>query len=190
MDYINQHWLTSQTLAGLIHFTTATIGLILGLGILFLKPGSKSHKISGYIFIPILLTVNISVLFVHEMGMTFGPFHFLIPFSLYFLFLGIKPLLTKMTGQKKLKTHIRGMVGAALGLWAAFCAEIVARTPAISKFLLSFGDNTFWVGTIEGFIFVFIFIIIIKKVNKKQFERLGLTPQPASAQIPLRGNCK
>lgn len=175
MDYINQYWLTSQTLAGLIHFTTATIGLILGLGILFLKPGSKIHKISGYIFIPILLTVNISVLFVHEMGMAFGPFHFLIPFSLYFLFLGIKPFLTKMTGQEKPKTHIRGMVGAALGLWAAFCAEIVARTPIISEFLFSFSEDTFWVGTIEGFIFVLIFIFLIKKVNNIQFKRIGLT---------------
>ena len=155
MNYIHQYWLVSQTFTGLIHFTTATIGLILGLGILFLKPGSKIHKITGYIFIPILLTVNISAFFVHEMGMTFGPFHYLIPFSLNFLFLGVKPFLTKMTGQQRLKTHIRGMVGAALGLWAACCAEIVARTPTISKFLLSFSDNTFWVGTIEGFVFVF-----------------------------------
>lgn len=174
MEYLNQHWLTSQTIAGLIHFITATIGLILGLGILFLKPGSKIHKISGYIFIPILLTVNISVLFVHEMGMTFGPFHFIIPFSLYFLFLGVKPFLFKMTGQQKIKTHIRGMVGAALGLWAAFCAELVARTPSLSKFLFSFGDNTFWISTIEGFVFVLIFIFIIKKVNKIQYKRLGL----------------
>jgi uncharacterized membrane protein len=175
MEYLNQHWMTSQTLAGIIHFVTAIIGLILGLGILFLKPGSKTHKKFGYIFIPILLAVNISALFVHEMATTFGPFHLLIPFSLYFLFLGIKPFLTKMTGQQKLKTHIRGMVGAALGLWAAFCAEIVARTPSISQFLLSFSNNKFWVGTIEGFIFVLIFILIIKKVNKIQFERLGLT---------------
>lgn len=175
MNQINQYWLTSHTLAGLIHFTSATIGLILGLGILFLKPGSNIHKISGYIFIPILVSVNISALFVHEMGMIFGPFHFLIPFSLYFLFLGIKPFIKKMTGEQKLKTHIRGMVGAALGLWAAFCAELVARTPTISKFLLSFSDNTFLVGTIEGFVFVFIFILLIKKVTKKQFKRMGLT---------------
>jgi uncharacterized membrane protein len=174
MEYLHQHWLTSQTITGLIHFITATLGLVLGLGILVLKPGSKIHKISGYIFIPILLTVNISGLFVHEMGMFFGPFHFIIPFSLYFLFLGVKPFLFKMTGKQKLKTHIRGMVGVALGLWAAFCAELVARTPSLSKFLFSFGDNTFWISTIEGFAFVLIFIFIIKKVNNIQFKRLGL----------------
>ena len=79
-----------------------------------------------------------------------------------------------MKGQQKLKTHIRGMVGAALGLWAAFFAELVARTPTLSRFLFSFGDNTFWISTIEGFVFVFIFIFIIKKVNKLQFKRLGI----------------
>ena len=175
MDYINQHWLTSNTIFGLTHFITATIGLILGLGILFLKPGSKTHKISGYIFIPILLFVNVSALFIHEMGMTFGPFHYIIPFSLYFLFLGIKPFLFKTKGEERIRTHIKGMVGAALGLWAAFFAELFARTPCINKVLLSFGGDTFWVLTIEGFVFVFIFLIIIRVVKNRQYRRLNLT---------------
>lgn len=173
-EYLHQHWLTSNSISGLIHFTTATIGLILGLGILFLKPGSKIHKIFGYIFIPILLTANISAMFIHEMGMTFGPFHILIPFSLYFLFIGIRPFFVSMERIKKLKNHIRGMVGAALGLWAAFFAELTARTPSIKKFLFSFGDNTFWISTIEGFFFVGLFIFIIKRVKEYQYKRLGL----------------
>jgi uncharacterized membrane protein len=172
--YLQQHWLTSQSISGLIHFVSAIVGLFLGLGIIFLRPGSKTHKIAGYIFIPTLFIVNISALFVHEMGMTFGPFHFLIPFSLFFLFLGVRPFFVKMERNKKLKQHIKGMVGAALGLWAAFFAELVARTPSINKLLFAFGDNTFWIGTIEGFTFVFLFIYIIKKVNKAQVNRLKL----------------
>jgi uncharacterized membrane protein len=181
MDYINQHWLTSHTIFGLTHFVTATIGLMLGLGILFLQPGSKTHKLAGYIFIPVLLIVNISALFVHEMGMTFGPFHYLIPFSLFYLFLGVKPFLFKTVGEARLKTHIKGMVGAALGLWAAFFAELVARTPSINKILLPLGHNSFWVGTIEGFIFVLIFIYIIQKVNNRQYKRLNLTYEKPTA---------
>ncbi len=172
--YLQQHWLTSQSVSGLIHFISATLGLILGLGILFLKPGSRTHRILGYIFVPILLTVNISALFIHEMGMAFGPFHYIIPFSLYFLFIGVRPFLVKMERVKKLKDHVGGMVGAALGLWAAFCAELVARTPSLNKFLFAFSDNTFWVGTIEGFFFVGLFILIIMRVKKHQFRRLGL----------------
>jgi uncharacterized membrane protein len=166
MDYLHQHWLTSHSVSGLIHFTTCCIGLVLGLGILFLHPGSKIHKIAGYVFIPTLLIANFSAFFIHEMGMTFGPFHYLIPFSLFFLFRGIRPFLMPMERVKKLKTHIRGMVGASLGLWAAFCAELVARTPSLNKLLFSFGGNSFWVSTIEGFFFVFLF--------NRQFKRLGL----------------
>mgnify|MGYP000957130613 CR=1 FL=1 len=173
-NFIDKYWLTSQTLTGVIHFVSAILGLILGLGILFLKPGSKVHKTAGYIFIPVLLTVNISAMFIHEMGMRFGPFHYLIPFSLFFLFLGIKPFIFRTKGKQGLKTHIRGMVGAALGLWAAFFAELVARTPALSQFLFKFGDDTFWIGTIEGFFIGFLFIFVIIKVIKYQMKRLGL----------------
>lgn len=174
-EYLNQHWLTSHSVSGLMHFISATLGLILGLGILFLKPGSRVHKISGYIFIPTLITVNISALFIHEMGMMFGPFHFLIPFSLLSLFFGIRPFLVKMERTKKLKQHIAGMVGASLGLWAAFCAELLARTPSLNQFLFSFGANTFWIGTIEGFFFAFLFAFVISKVISMQYRRLGLT---------------
>src|SRR4051812_4063588 len=119
MDYLHQYWLTSKTIVGVIHFISAVIGLPLGLGILFLKPGSKLHKQAGYVFIPVLILVNLSALFIHEMGMRFGPFHILIPFSLYSLFMGVRPLYSKMEREEKLKYHIRGMLAAALGLWAA-----------------------------------------------------------------------
>jgi uncharacterized membrane protein len=173
-NYLQQYWLTSQSIFGLIHFATAILGLILGLGILFLKPGTKTHKVLGYIFIPDLLIVNISALFIHEMGMTFGPFHYIIPFSLFSLFFGIIPFWIKIEQVKKLRSHIMGMTGAALGLWAAFCAELVARTPALSNFLLKISSNSFWVATAEGFFFVLLFTFIINKVQKHQFKRLGI----------------
>ena len=174
MDYLKTYWLTSNSIVGLIHFISAVIGLPLGLGILFLKPGSRIHKQLGYIFIPVLIIVNISALFIHEMGTLFGPFHILIPFSLYSLFMGVKPFYKKMDRNKKLKYHIRGMLAAALGLWAAFFAEATARTPVLRKFLLSFGDNKYLIFTIEGFFFVGLFIFIIDRLKKRQYKRLGL----------------
>ena len=174
MDILNTYWLTSKTVIGLVHFISAVIGLPLGLGILFLIPGSRIHKRFGYIFISVLIVVNISALFIHQMGKPFGPFHILIPFSLYSLFMGVKPLYKKMDRNKKLKYHIRGMLAAALGLWAAFFAELVARTPVLRKFILSFGDNPYLNLTIEGFIFVGLFIFIINRLKKRQYRRLGL----------------
>jgi uncharacterized membrane protein len=174
MDTIHQYWLTSHTIVGLIHFVSAVVGLPLGLGILFLKPGSKIHKRAGYVFIPILIIVNISALFIHQMGSTFGPFHILIPFSLYSLFLGVRPLYSKMDRVKKIKYHIRGMLAAALGLWAAFCAEFIARTPALRNLLSAFGDNSYLIVTVEGFLFVGLFILLINKLKKRQYKRIGL----------------
>jgi uncharacterized membrane protein len=174
MDVLHKYWLTSHTIVGLVHFISAVIGLILGLGILFLIPGSKLHKRAGYIFIPVLIIVNISALFIHQMSKTFGPFHVLIPFSLYALFMGVKPLYTKMERERKLKYHIRGMLAAALGLWAAFCAEFIARTPFLKRSLYAFGDNPFLAVTIEGFLFVVLFILIINKLKKRQYKRIGL----------------
>lgn len=174
MDYLNAYWLTSKSFIGLIHFISALIGLPLGLGILFLKPGSKIHKQTGYVFISVLIIVNISALFIHQMGATFGPFHILIPFSLYSLYMGVKPLYKKMDKVEKLKYHIRGMLAAALGLWAAFFAEIIARTPILREFIFRFGDNHFLILTMEGFLFVGLFVFIINRLKRSQYRRLGI----------------
>lgn len=174
MEFLNQYWLTSHSLEGVLHFSSSILGLILGLGILFLKPGSKIHKLSGYVFIPTLVIVNISALFIHELGVRFGPFHYIIPFSLFYLGRGVYPFIFNVEKSKRLKMHIKGMVGASLGLWAAFFAEFVARTPDIKNFFFPSSGNSFWISTLVGFFFVFLFMYIISKINKIQLKRVGI----------------
>jgi uncharacterized membrane protein len=177
MNYIHHYWLTSHTISGTIHFITAIIGLILGLGILFLKPGSKKHKIAGYIFIPVLICVNLSVITVNQMGSIFGsigPFHLIIPFSLYALYKGMRPFMSSAPSKTKIQDHVKGMVAAALGLWAAFVAEFIVRTPILTKILFLIPINHFWLLTIEGFSIVFVFMFLIKRVSKYQLKRMNL----------------
>lgn len=174
MDILQKYWLTSHSTIGVIHFIAAIIGLPLGLGILFLKPGSKIHKKLGYIFIFILTVVNVSAIFIHQMNGTFGPFHIIIPFSLYSLFMGVKPIYSKIGKIEKLKYHIRGMLAAALGLWAAFCAELFARVPVLRSLLDGIGKNQFVVLTVVGFLFVGLFIFIINRLKIVQYRRLGI----------------
>ncbi len=81
MNYLETYWLTSKSVIGAVHFLSASVGLGVGLLILILRPGTKLHKRLGYIFVPVLLCVNITALFIHELGMRFGPFHYMIPFS-------------------------------------------------------------------------------------------------------------
>lgn len=68
MDYLYQHWLTSQTFVGAAHFISASLGLLLGFGVLLLPPGSRIHKTAGYVFVPVLLLVNVSAVFIHQLG--------------------------------------------------------------------------------------------------------------------------
>jgi len=182
MDYLHQHWLTSGTAVGAVHFITASLGLLLGLGVLLLKPGSRLHKTAGYVFVPLLVLVNLSALFIHQLGFRWGPFHLIIPFSLWALYRGLKPFYQKapMDYATKMRYHTSGMVAAALGLWAAFVAEFSVRTPALGRLLVGLPFDTFWVLTIEGFAIALLFRFLIRAVTSSQLRRLGLSPAPAA----------
>jgi nitrate reductase gamma subunit len=79
-----------------------------------------------------------------------------------------------MERDKKLKLHIRGMLAAALGLWAAFFAELFARTPVLRNSLQVFGDNMVLGIVIVSFMFVGLFILLINRLKKRQFRRVGI----------------
>ncbi|RZJ94386.1 MAG: DUF2306 domain-containing protein [Hymenobacter sp.] len=177
MDYLHQHWLTSQTFVGAAHFISASLGLLLGLGVLFLQPGSKLHKTAGYVFVPVLLLVNLSAVFIHQMGFRWGPFHMLIPFSLWALYQGMRPFYQKkqLDYPTKMRYHVRGMVSGALGLWAAFTAEFTVRTPAIGHFLGMLPFDKFWVLTIQGLSIALFFRYLIRIMSNYQLRRLFST---------------
>ena len=180
MHYLNQHWLTSGTLVGAVHFGTASLGLLLGLGILLLQPGSRLHKTAGYLFVPLLLAVNLSALFIHQLGFRLGPFHLIIPFSLWALYQGMRPFYQKkkLDFAAKMEAHVRGMVAGALGLWAAFAAEFTVRTPAVGHLLEALPFDRVWVLTIEGFAIALSFRYLIRVMTAYQLRRL-LPPRPA-----------
>ena len=179
MHYLHQYWLTSRTLVGAVHFSTAALGLLLGLGILLLQPGSRLHKMAGYLFVPLLLAVNLSALFIHQLGFRWGPFHLLIPFSLWALYQGMRPFYQKQKPDfaAKMRAHVRGMVTGALGLWAAFAAEFTVRTPAIGHLLAALPFDRVWVLTIEGLSIALLFRYLIRVMTTYQLRRL-LSPRP------------
>ncbi len=128
-------WIHST--AGLIHFIFATAGLILGAYLLIVKKGTNSHKLLGKIFGVSLIIVNISALFIYDFNDgKIGPFHYLIPVSLFFLLYGWIPMIFKKRTKNTIKKHIIGMIGASLGLWAAGATEYYMRemvTEGMSK---------------------------------------------------------
>jgi len=120
------NWIHSPQ--GLIHFISSVIGLIIGLYLLIVKKGTSSHKLLGKIFGFSLVVVNISALFIYDFNDgKIGPFHYLIPVSLFFLLYGWIPMLQKKKTPKTINKHIIGMIGASLGLWAAGATEYYMR---------------------------------------------------------------
>ncbi len=180
MHYLHQHWLTSRTLVGAVHFSTASLRLLLGLGILLLQPGSRLHKAAGYLFVPLLLAVNFSALLIHQLGFRWGPFHLLIPFPLWALYQGMRHFYQKekLDFAAKMRAHVQGMVAGALGLWAAFAAEFTVRTPAIGQLLAALPFDRVWVLTTEGLTIALLFRYLIRVMTAYQLRRL-LNPRPA-----------
>jgi len=72
--------------------------------------------------------VNISALFIYDFNDgKIGPFHYLIPVSMFFLLYGWIPMLRKNKPANFMNRHIIGMIGASLGLWAAGATEYYMR---------------------------------------------------------------
>lgn len=137
------NWIHSTE--GVIHLASAVIGLATGTYLLIAKKGSKTHKLIGRIFGYSVIIVNVSALFIYDFnGGKIGPFHFLIPVSLFFLLYGWIPMIKKKKSKNFINKHIIGMIGASLGLWAAGATEYYFRelvssgTPKNLQLLYSF----------------------------------------------------
>lgn len=120
------NWIHSPE--GVLHLTSSIIGLVSGTYLLIAPKGSKMHWLIGRVFAVSLIIVNISALFIYDFNDgKIGPFHYLIPVSLFFLFYGWIPMLKKTKAPNFMNKHIIGMIGASLGLWAAGATEYYFR---------------------------------------------------------------
>lgn len=140
------NWVHSFT--GALHFTSSVVGLMTGAFVLLTKKGTKTHKVIGYIFAIALVIVNVSALFIYDFNDgKASVFHYLIPVSLFCLIYGMIPALKSNRQPNWKSQHIKGMNGAALGLWAAGATEYFVRELAsgltkneliLYSFLISF----------------------------------------------------
>jgi len=119
-------WIHST--AGAVHVMMAIVGLITGVYLLLTIKGTKLHKGVGYVFAGALLLANVSALFIYDFndGKP-SVFHYLIIVSLFCLFYGLYPMFKKPAMKGRINKHLKGMTGAALGLWAAGATEYFVR---------------------------------------------------------------
>lgn len=117
-----------HSVAGAFHVVMAITGLLTGAYLLLTLKGTKLHKIIGYVFSIALLIVNVSALFIYDFNSGKpSVFHYLIIISMFCLIYGLYPMFNKPFKTGRIRRHLKGMTGAALGLWAAGATEYFVR---------------------------------------------------------------
>ena len=115
---------------GLIHLIVSIIALITGLVVLITTKGTKRHKQIGYIYAISMVILNITAFMIYKLFGKFGIFHWFALVSCLTLLLGIYPALVK-NFKNYLLVHFNYMYWSVVGLYCAFCAEILTRIPFI-----------------------------------------------------------
>lgn len=157
---------------GLIHLISSIIALITGVLVLTTTKGTKAHKQIGYIYVISMIILNITAFMIYRLFGKFGIFHWFAILSFLTLLLGIYPVLVK-NFENYLLVHFNYMYWSVVGLYCAFCAEILTRIPFIYElpnkrqlFGILTGVSIFIVMTIATIIFV-----KMKPKWTKQYER-------------------
>ena len=157
---------------GLIHLISSIIALITGVFVLTTTKGTKAHKQIGYIYVISMIILNITAFMIYRLFGKFGIFHWFAILSFLTLLLGIYPVLVK-NFKNYLLVHFNYMYWSVVGLYCAFCAEILTRIPFIydlpnkrQLFGILTGVSIFIVMTIATIIFV-----KMKPKWTKQYER-------------------
>ncbi|MCU0325839.1 MAG: DUF2306 domain-containing protein [Spirosomaceae bacterium] len=153
-----------ETLIAYTHITASVMGLITSTIVLVAAKGTQFHRKTGYVFAVVMLIINISALMMYRLTGKFNFLHIFAIISLASLIRGMLPAMRRNSANW-LRTHITGMVGAALGVWAAGIAELITRvlrhhlTPTLTITL------AVAVGIIFFFVILYLNIKYIKKMD-------------------------
>ena len=157
---------------GLIHLISSIIALVTGLLVLTTTKGTTRHKKIGYIYVVSMVVLNLTAFMIYRLFGKFAIFHWFAVLSCLTLIAGMYPVLTKKS-KNYLLTHFNFMYWSVVGLYCAFCAEILTRIP----FLYDLPNKRQLFGILTGvsiFIVMIIATIIFAKMKPKwtkQFER-------------------
>jgi hypothetical protein len=144
---------------GLIHLFSAVAALLLGSFVLFMKKGTLLHKRMGYLYVFSMIVMNITAFCIYELFHRFGPFHIAALISSVTLLMGFLPALFKKQIPSWIYYHVFGMYYSAIGLYAAFAAEVIVRIPGIH----------FGIGVSVATLVVMGAGILIIQINKKNW---------------------
>jgi uncharacterized membrane protein len=116
----------TDSLISILHLLTALVALASGAIVLLAAKGTLFHKRAGYVFAGSLLLVNATAAGMYNLTGTFNFLHVFVLVSLFSLGYGMAAAIRRKSANW-LSRHVRGMTGAALGVWAAGFAELAVR---------------------------------------------------------------
>lgn len=156
---------------GTFHLIVSIIAMISGMMVLCKPKGTKGHKQVGYLYVVAMLLVNLTAFMIYRLFGGFGIFHFFAIVSLLTLLAGMYPIL-KRKGKQYLFRHFNYMYWSVVGLYCAFCAEVLTRVPLLLDIQNSWELFSLLVG-VSIFVVMLIATLIFKKYKpiwKKQFQ--------------------
>ena len=165
------HTLTSE-LTGTIYLFVSIIAMISGMMVLIRPKGTQKHKHIGYVYTVAMVLVNLTAFMIYRLFGGFGIFHFFAIVNLLTLWAGMYPII-KRKGKNFVFKHFNYMYWSVVGLYCAFCAEVLIRIPtyfAIPNSLRIFSLLT----GLSIFIVMLIATAVFKKFKpqwKKQFSQ-------------------
>lgn len=145
---------------GLLHTIAATLAMLFGTMVLFNKKGTLFHKRLGYIYVFMMLFLNISSFFVINFG-GFSIFHFFAIVSLLTIFGAMIPTLRR--SKNWYSYHYYFMSWSVVGLYCAFWSELGTR----------------FVGNMQQFWWIIVLAIVItsfigSRIINKEAKKLNL----------------
>ena len=146
------------------HIGTAISALILGLGVLLTRKGTRLHKQLGYAYFFNMLGLNLSALFIYRLTGQCGPFHGAALARLITLIAGFIPAYIRLPRGRWLELHYEFMNWSYVGLVAAGVSEATTRLPS----------SPFWLAVALGTLAVFLTggVLIARGRGKYNFEAI------------------
>ncbi|MDG1822671.1 MAG: DUF2306 domain-containing protein [Flavobacteriaceae bacterium] len=152
---------------GLIHLLVSIVAMITGIVVLITKKGTKKHRQIGYIYVTSMLLVNFTAFMIYRLFGGFGIFHFFAIVSFMTLLAGMYPIIRRK-GRNYIFRHFNYMYWSVVGLYCAFCAEILTRIPFYLSIKISW--KLFSALTMLSIFIVIVIASVIFKKHKLKWQ--------------------
>jgi uncharacterized membrane protein len=150
---------------GSFHLIVSILAMITGIMVLGMQKGTRRHRQLGYLYAVAMLLVNLTAFMIYRLFGGFGIFHFFAIVSLLTLGAGMYPIIGRKE-KNDIFRHFNFMYWSVVGLYCAFCAEVLTRIPTLLAI-----PNSWRLFSILTGVSIFIVMLIATAVFKKYKPR-------------------